>query len=95
MGHVLVTRDLNAALQIWNRNGFPQTVVTQEGDRLCPQGILIGGSQDNAGSGILSKKREIKELDRQLSQLETSTAEAKSRQELLQTETIALETQIQ
>ncbi|OEU83760.1 MAG: chromosome segregation protein SMC [Desulfobacterales bacterium S5133MH4] len=95
MGHVLVTRDLNAALQIWNRNGFPQTVVTQEGDRLCPQGILIGGSQDNAGSGILSKKREIKELDRQLSQLEASNAEAKSRQELLQTETIALETQIQ
>ena len=95
MGHVLVTRDLTAALQLWNRNGFPQTVVTQEGDRLCPQGILIGGSQDNAGSGILSKKREIKELDRQLSQLETSNAEAKSRQKLLQTETIALETQIQ
>ena len=95
VGHVMVAEDLKAALEFWNRNGIPRTVVTGKGDRVCPQGILIGGSPDNAASGILAKKREIRELGKQLSRLETSTAEAKSEQERLQTATIVLETQIQ
>jgi chromosome segregation protein len=95
VGHVVVAEDLKAALQLWSKNGFPQAVVTQKGGRICSQGILIGGSQDNTASGILAKKREIRELGTELSRLETSTAEAKSKQELLQAETIALETQIQ
>ena len=95
VGHVVVAQDLKAALHLWNNNGCPVAVVTQKGDRVCSQGILIGGSPDNVASGILAKKREIKELGKQLSQLETSTAEAKSVQERLEAETIALETQIQ
>jgi chromosome segregation protein len=95
VGHVVVTENLKAALELWNKNGFRQTVVTGKGDRVCPQGILIGGSPDNAASGILAKKREIRELGQQLSQLETSTGEAKSAQQRLQAETIALETEIQ
>jgi chromosome segregation protein len=95
VGHVLVAEDLNAALKLWKQNGFCQAVVTGKGDRVCPQGILIGGSRDNAASGILAKKREIMELGKQLSQLETSTGEAKSGQQRLEAETIALETQIQ
>ncbi len=95
VGHVLVAEDLNAALKLWKQNGFRQAVVTGKGDRVCPQGILIGGSRDNAASGILAKKREIRELAKQLLQLEASTAEAKSGQQRLEAETIALETQIQ
>ena len=95
MGHVLVAEDLNAALELWSKNGFRQAVVTGKGDRVCPQGILIGGSRDNAASGILAKKREIRELGKQVSQLESSTVEAKSGQQRLEAETIALETQIQ
>ncbi len=94
-GHVAIAEDLEAALQLWNNNGFPHTIVTQEGDRVCSQGILIGGSSDNAAPGILAKKKEIRELAKQLSRLETATAKAKSRQEQLETETIALETRIQ
>ncbi len=95
VGHVVVAENLKAALELWNRNGLRQTVVTGKGDRVSPEGILIGGSPDNAASGILAKKREIRELGKQLSQLETSTAEAKSGQERLQAETIELERQIQ
>lgn len=95
VGHVVVAEDLKVALELWNRNGLRQTVVTGKGDRVSPQGILIGGSSNNAASGILSKKREIRELGKQLEQLETSSAEAKSIQERLQAETIELEIQIQ
>jgi chromosome segregation protein len=95
VGHVVVAEDLKAALELWNRNGLRQTVVTGKGDRVSPEGILIGGSPDNAASGILSKKREIRELGKQLAQLGTSTTVAKSEQERLQAETIELEIQIQ
>ncbi len=95
MGHVVVAEDLKAALALWNKNGYPQAVVTGKGERVCSQGILTGGSSGNAASGILAKKREIRELGRQLLQLETSTAAAKSKQERLEAETIALETEIQ
>jgi chromosome segregation protein len=95
VGNVVVAEDLKAALELWNKNGFRQAVVTGKGDRVCPQGILIGGGADNAASGILAKKREIRELGQLLSELDASIAEAKSAQERLQTETIALETEIQ
>lgn len=95
IGHVVIAKDLKAALQLWNKNGFPHALVTQEGDRLCSQGILMGGSPDNATPGILAKKKEIRELGKQLSRLETATAKAKSRQEGLEAEIIALETRIQ
>jgi len=95
LGHVVIAKDINAALQLWNRNGFPHAVVTQKGDRVCSQGILIGGSSKSVSSGILSKKKEIRDLSKQLSQLETSVAKGKATQEQLESEAIALETQIQ
>jgi chromosome segregation protein len=95
LGHVVIAKDLNAALQLWNRNGFPHAVVTQKGDRVCSQGILIGGSSKSVSSGILSKKKEIRELSKQLSQMETAVVEGKARQEQLESEAIALEAQIQ
>ena len=95
LGHVVIAEDLNTALQLWNRNGFPHAVVTQKGDRVCSQGILIGGSSKSVSSGILSKKKEIRELRKQLSRLETLVAEEQARQEQFESEAIALEAQIQ
>jgi chromosome segregation protein len=95
VGHVVIVKDMKAALSLWNRNGFSHSVVTQKGDRVSSQGILMGGSSDNAASGILTKKKEIRELGNQLSKLETATAKEKSTQEQLETEAIGLETRIQ
>ncbi|MES0349267.1 MAG: chromosome segregation protein SMC, partial [Desulfobacteria bacterium] len=95
LGHVVIVKDMKAALRLWNRNGFSHSVVTQKGDRVSSQGILMGGSSDNAASGILTKKKEIRELGKQLSKLETATAKEKSTQEQLEAEAIALETRIQ
>jgi chromosome segregation protein len=95
LGHVVIAKDLNAALQLWNRNGFPHAVVTQKGDRVCSQGILIGGSSKGIASGILSKKKEIRELSKQLSRVETLVEEGKATQEQFESEAIAMEAQIQ
>ena len=95
MGHVAVAEDLQTGLALWNGNGYPRAVVTARGDRICSQGILTGGSSGSAASGILAKKREIRELAEQLLQLEATAEAAKSEQERLEAETIALETQIQ
>lgn len=95
LGHVVLADDLNSALQFWNRNALPCTIVTRAGDRVCPQGILVGGSSDQAAAGILTKKKEIRDLGKKLSQLEGSSAEAKSAQEKLEAEAVGLEVQIQ
>lgn len=95
VGHVMVADDLKDALQLWNKNGFYMTVVTPKGDRISPRGFLVGGSQDNATSGILAKKREIRELEAQVSEMEASGEEAKAAQRQLEAENIALETDIQ
>jgi chromosome segregation protein len=95
VGHVVLAEDLHSALQLWNRNGIPHTVVTQKGDRVCSQGILIGGSPEAEASGILTKKKEIRELSKRLSKLETSGDKARAAQVKLENETIELESQIQ
>lgn len=38
------------------------TFVTPEGDTLSADGVLTGGSKDSAESGVLKRRREIKEL---------------------------------
>lgn len=38
------------------------TFVTQDGDTLSADGVLTGGSKDSAESGVLKRRREIKEL---------------------------------
>ncbi|MBW2174460.1 MAG: AAA family ATPase, partial [Deltaproteobacteria bacterium] len=95
VGHVVIVKDMKEALSLWNRNGFSHSVVTHKGDRVSSQGILMGGSSDNGASGILTKKKEIRELGKQLSRLEAATAKEKSTQEQLEAEAIALETRIQ
>lgn len=95
LGHVMVAEDLEAALQLWNKNGSPQAIVTPQGDRVCPQGILTGGSTENSGSGILTKKKEVRNLAAQLLELDSSVESARARQKELETEAVALETELQ
>jgi len=69
LGHVVIANDLGAAIQMHNDNGLYQTIVTKNGNIISHQGLIIGGSKDNL-TGILEKKHEIKELERQISLLD-------------------------
>ncbi len=94
LGHVVVADTLNAARDIFNRNGKTQTVVTRGGDLLSCQGLMIGGSPDKL-SGILAKKQEIKSLAVQCDRLDTQVEGAHTRQTEMEIQVRGLEKQLQ
>jgi chromosome segregation protein len=80
---VAVVPNIADAIFMWNQNGCDKTIVTQTGDVITPSGILIGGSQESL-SGILSKKRELAELETRVGNLSEQlqvAAEAQTRLE--------------
>ncbi len=76
---VYVVDSLPRALELWTA-GVGRTLVTLYGDVLTPDGIVTGGSRDAAGSGVLTQKREIRELEEISATLEHDLADAQARQ---------------
>lgn len=50
------------------------TLVTRDGDMVSQGGVVTGGSSDQAGQGIIHKKREIKDLESRVAVLEQELA---------------------
>jgi len=95
IGHIRVVGNLDAALEAWNENESHQTIVTQQGDSVCVQGIMTGGSSENGTVGILTKKKEVKDLSLQIEVLDTAAETASARQKELEKEAVSLETEVQ
>jgi len=94
LGHVVVADDLADALELYNRNGKLQTVVTKDGQVVSHQGVMIGGSQDTL-SGILGKKKELRQLAGQISKLDKNLASAHDSQTHLENAVRSIETELQ
>lgn len=75
LGHVVVAETLEQALVIQRPC---RMVVTQDGQVVSPQNILIGGS--GASSGILAKKKELAALAAEISHLTTELDAARNAQ---------------
>ncbi|MBW2109012.1 MAG: chromosome segregation protein SMC, partial [Deltaproteobacteria bacterium] len=84
LGHVLVVDDLSQALTLRERGQACGTIVTKQGDRLCLQGLLAGGTPENGSGGILIKKREIKGISKRISTLENQLKAAQEEQKRLE-----------
>ncbi len=69
LGKVDIAEDLSAAFQIAHDGISGRTVVTRSGDLVSEQGIIIGGGDKSLG-GILAKKQELKQLGKQLAELD-------------------------
>ncbi|MBI5191395.1 MAG: chromosome segregation protein SMC [Nitrospirae bacterium] len=67
LGRTLVVRDMDAALRIWE-SGYEGVLVTLDGEVVEPHGSLSGGGT-STGGGLLSKKREIRELTTEVERL--------------------------
>ena len=72
LGDTVVVEDLDAAIEAWRSNGRNKCVVTLEGDVVDERGIISGGKVLKGSKGLLSRKREIAELEK--------TVEAKQRE---------------
>jgi len=90
LGHVVLAGTIDEALEVFNKNGVMQTIVTPDGDVISPQGIMIGGSKENL-SGILRKKQEIKDLQNQIAEWDGKIETAGAEQDRLESEVRQLE----
>ena len=70
LADVVVVRDLQAGMALWNRNGYYSTLVTPEGEVIDPMGIVTGGSGASLEGSFLTQRRRIRELGGVLTQLE-------------------------
>jgi chromosome segregation protein len=84
-GDVLMIPDLSHGIQLWQQNGFKGTFVTPEGDIIHPQGVLTGGKGEREEeTSLLRNKREISELEGELSGLSLRLAAEKEMKKQLQ-----------
>ncbi|MDZ4661778.1 MAG: chromosome segregation protein SMC [Pseudomonadota bacterium] len=61
LGSIAIVDTIRTALQL--KGMYPEwSFVTIDGDTLSHDGIITGGGQDSADSGVLKRRREIKEL---------------------------------
>jgi chromosome segregation protein len=70
LGDVVVVEDLRSALDLWRRTHTDKTLVTLDGEVIDPQGVVTGGSRESALAGVLSQKREMRELEEVVARLE-------------------------
>ncbi len=94
LGNVVLTETLTEAVGLFNQNGKIQTIVTRGGDVISPRGFLVGGSKDQT-SGILVKKQEIRELERQSQAIEQGLEQARLDLKSLETEVRNLDVELQ
>ena len=71
LGDVVVVENLRAALDLWRRTHTDKTLVTLDGEVIDPHGVVTGGSRESALAGVLSQKREMRELEEVVARLET------------------------
>ena len=64
LGHAVVVDDLDTAIKAWRSNGRNQCIVTLEGDVVDERGIISGGKLLRTSKGLLSRKREITQLEK-------------------------------
>ncbi|HBO84106.1 MAG: chromosome segregation protein SMC [Deltaproteobacteria bacterium GWC2_42_11] len=74
LGNVIVTDNLKSAVETWNTNAGNRTIVTMNGDVIDLHGVITGGTSGLKDSGILQKKREIKESSVLISDMEHKIA---------------------
>jgi chromosome segregation protein len=72
LSDVVLVRDLQAGLALWNRNGFYSTLVTPDGDVIDAMGVVTGGSEHLLEGNFLTQRRRIRELEGSLARMESA-----------------------
>ena len=78
LGRVIVADTIDHAISIAKKYHYSLHIVTLEGEYLSPGGSMTGGAFKN-NSNLLSRKREIEELEERLAKNEKELEELKNR----------------
>lgn len=77
LGDVIVVDSLDRAVALYaSEKKHRRTWVTLEGEVIDASGAMTGGGQDGLATGLLQRRREIKELTKAVAVLEQSHAQA-------------------
>ena len=69
LGNIIITEDLDAAIQLAKTTNYRFRIVTLQGDQVNPGGSLTGGSSRSQGSGLRSRARAIEDLTTKINRL--------------------------
>ena len=75
LGNTVLVRDLEEAVALWHRDQTGLSFITPEGDMVDCTGTVSGGGQGRGTHGILTRKREISELEKRSALLEKQVSE--------------------
>jgi chromosome segregation protein len=79
LGDVWVVDTLETARRIHEGGAARGTLVTRDGQVLAPDGSLAGGAGDDAGRHLIEVKREMRELEGEVAQLDQDLEAARAR----------------
>lgn len=74
LGKVVIVDNLDSGIKMARRFRYSFRIVTLEGDILSTTGSMAGGSKEHRESGILSRNREVQEIDEALVRLKDEEA---------------------
>ena len=75
LGRVVITESLDQAVSIARHFSYSFKIVTLDGDVVNPGGSMTGGSRNQKIDGIITRNREITELESQIAQLSAELEE--------------------
>ena len=70
LGRVLIVEEMEQAIQLAKQNKYTFKIVTLKGDIINPSGMITGGSAPTKTVNILGRAGEIKELEKELQNIE-------------------------
>ncbi len=67
--------DLDEVVRVYGSGRLPACFVTRQGDLLSPDGLVRGGTGDGGPGGLLARAREVRELEREVTDLDLEVEE--------------------
>lgn len=69
LGRTIIVEDINSAIKLARQNSYKFKIVTLKGDVINPSGAISGGSVATKTASLLGRGKEIKALEKELSEI--------------------------
>ncbi len=84
LGRTIIVQNMDTAIKLAKKNSYNFRIVTLEGDIINPSGAISGGSVNKKTVNLLGRTNEIKQLEKQINELEIKIKELKEEKEKIE-----------